>query len=227
MIVGEGPCIGGAQWPGVNAIALLFGSGKKFARFWSRRPTMGLVYSIQSPAGFSMPTVLKEETSMSFNLSKLVLQPDEGEVLVVGPPATGQIIIKIDPNNTGETRLAMGVEVIEPEGFIPVHLHEGLEELFFFYAGQGKAVIEDHEVELIPGTTLYVPRQVWHGITNTGVEPLRFTWTVCPPGLENFFRELGQPVVKGELGGAPPPGPPDLDALVKIAERHGMRMKVR
>ena len=82
---------------------------------------------------------------MSFNLSKLVLRPDEGEPLVFGPPAAGQIIIKIDPKNTGETRLAMGVEVIEPEGIIPIHLHEGLEELFFIYAGRGKAVIEDQE----------------------------------------------------------------------------------
>ena len=101
-------------------------------------------------------------------------------------------------------------------------LGRGAEELIFVYAGRGTAVVRDDEVELVPGTTLYVPRQVWHGITNTGAEPLGLTWTVCPPGLENFFRELGRLVVKGE----PPPGPPDLSALVRMAQRHGVRLKL-
>jgi mannose-6-phosphate isomerase-like protein (cupin superfamily) len=160
---------------------------------------------------------------MSFDLSKSVLQPDDGEAIIVGPPAAGKIIIKIDPKNTDEPKLAMGVETIAPQGFIPIHFHEGLEELFFFYGGHGKAVVADHEVELVEGTTLYVPRRVWHGITNTGSEPLRFTWTVCPPGLENFFRELGQTVYKQE----PSAGPPDLDTIVALAKQHGVIMKVK
>lgn len=162
---------------------------------------------------------------MSFDLSKAVLRPNEGEVLAVGPPDIGQIIIKVDPRNTGETRLAMGVQVLEPGGVIPVHLHEGLEELIFVYAGHGKTIVAEDEVELVPGTTLYVPRQVWHGITNTGQEPLRLTWTVCPPGLENFFREMGRPVIKGEAAPTPT-GPPDLDAVVRMAARHGLKLKL-
>jgi oxalate decarboxylase/phosphoglucose isomerase-like protein (cupin superfamily) len=162
---------------------------------------------------------------MSFDLSKAVLRPNEGEVLAVGPPDVGQIIIKVDPRNTGETRLAMGVQVLEPGGVIPVHLHDGLEELIFVYAGHGKTIVAENEVDLVPGTTLYVPRQVWHGITNTGQEPLRLTWTVCPPGLENFFREMGRPVIKGEPAPAPS-GPPDLDAVVRIAARHGLKLKL-
>lgn len=161
---------------------------------------------------------------MSFDLSKSVLSPEDGEALAVGPPDTGRIIIKVDPRNTGETRLAMGIQVLEPGGVIPVHLHEGLEELVFVYAGVGKSVIGDDEVELVPGTTLYVPRRVWHGITNSGPEPLRLTWTVCPPGLENFFREMGRPIMKGEPPA--PPSPPDLDAVVRMAARHGVRLKL-
>jgi mannose-6-phosphate isomerase-like protein (cupin superfamily) len=162
---------------------------------------------------------------MSFDLSKMVLQPDEGETLIVGPPATGKIIIKIDPKNTGEMRLAMGTGELAPGAAIPVHLHEGLEELVFVYAGQGKGIIGDDEAELGPGTTIYVPRQAWHGITNTGTETLRMTWTVCPPGLENFFREMGRPVIKGAAAPAPA-GPPDLQAFVAMAQRHGVKIKL-
>jgi hypothetical protein len=38
---------------------------------------------------------------MPFDLSKLVLRPDDEEALVVGPPAVGRIIIKADPRNAG------------------------------------------------------------------------------------------------------------------------------
>jgi oxalate decarboxylase/phosphoglucose isomerase-like protein (cupin superfamily) len=162
---------------------------------------------------------------MSFDFSKAILRPNDGELLAVGPPDIGQIIIKVDTKNTSESRSAMGIQVLEPGGVIPVHLHEGMEELIFIYAGSGKTIVADDEVDLVPGTTLYVPRNVWHGITNTGTEPLRMTWTVCPPGFEDFFREVGRPVVKGET--APPsPSHPDLDAIVRTAARHGLTLKL-
>jgi uncharacterized RmlC-like cupin family protein len=119
----------------------------------------------------------------------------------------------------------MGIQMLEPEGVIPVHLHEGMEELIFIYGGQGKTIVGENEVELVPGTTLYVPRNVWHGITNTGNEPLRMTWTVCPPGFENFFREVGRPVITGQPV-SPPQAPPDLDAIVTLASRHGLKLKL-
>jgi len=162
---------------------------------------------------------------MSFDLSKLVLQPDEGECLIVGPTLARHVIVKVDARNTGETRLAMGVQLLEAGGVIGVHLHEGLEELIFVYGGRGRAVIEDEEVELVPGTTLYVPRQVWHGLENTGDEPLRLTWTVCPPGLENYFRERSTHFARPEAGATEPPAPLDPDTLARMAARHGTRLR--
>jgi len=162
---------------------------------------------------------------MSFDLAKMVLQPDEGESLIVGPTAARRVIIKIAPKNTGEARLAMGVQLLEAGGVIGVHLHEGLEELIFVYGGRGKAIIQDDEVELVPGTTIYVPRRVWHGITNTGNEPLRLTWTVCPPGLEDYFRERNTRFVHVEPDQTAPARSLDHDLLAKMAERHGMKLR--
>jgi mannose-6-phosphate isomerase-like protein (cupin superfamily) len=150
---------------------------------------------------------------MSPNLPKLFFGFDEGEVIRLGPPATGQIIIKVDRNSTGSSRFLMALEVLEPGGYVPPHLHEEQEELVFVYSGRGTAVIDDGEVEMVPGTTIYLPPRVWHGITQViGNEPLCFTLMYCPPGMEGFFRELGKLTSSEET-----------DTLAQVAQRHGIR----
>ena len=44
---------------------------------------------------------------MSIDLSKYVMTAGQGEVIPLGPPTWGQIIILVDPKNTGETRFCM------------------------------------------------------------------------------------------------------------------------
>jgi mannose-6-phosphate isomerase-like protein (cupin superfamily) len=93
-------------------------------------------------------------------------------------------------------------------------LHEREEQILFFYAGQGKATLDDKEMEVSPGTIVYVPRQVWHGITNMGTEPLYILETTSPPGPENAFRELGQIAATS-----------DQETLIAIAAKSGARFK--
>jgi mannose-6-phosphate isomerase-like protein (cupin superfamily) len=129
---------------------------------------------------------------MSIDLSKYVMKPGQGEVITLGPPNSGKIIILVDPKNTGETRFCMLIQVLNPGGVVPVHLHEREEQVLFFYSGQGKAILGDTEMEVSPGTTVYSPRQVWHGFSNTGTEPLCVLEITSPPGSENVFREVSQ-----------------------------------
>jgi mannose-6-phosphate isomerase-like protein (cupin superfamily) len=152
---------------------------------------------------------------MSVNLSKYVLLPGQGEVIDLGPPNAGKIIITVDPKNTGETRFCMLIQVLDPGAVVPIHLHEREEQILFFYAGHGKATLDETEIEVSPGTTVYVPRQVWHGITNTGAEPLCILETTSPPGPENAFREVSQLSA-----------PPDKAALVQIGAKYGARFKL-
>jgi mannose-6-phosphate isomerase-like protein (cupin superfamily) len=156
----------------------------------------------------------KEDRRMSINLSKYVMTPGQGEVIDLGPPNAGKIVILVDPKNTGEMRFCMLIQVLDPGAVVPVHLHEREEQILFFYAGHGKATLDDKEMEVNPGTTVYVPRQVWHGITNTGVEPLYILETTSPPGPENAFRELGQIAATA-----------DKATLIAIAARYGARFK--
>ena len=152
---------------------------------------------------------------MNVNLSKYVVLPGQGEVINLGPPNSGQIIILVDPKNTGETRFCMLIQVLDPGGVVPVHLHEREEQILFFYAGRGKAILGDTEMEVSPGTTVYSPRQVWHGFTNTGTEPLCVLETTSPPGSENVFREVSQLST-----------PPDPETVGQILAKYGARFKL-
>jgi mannose-6-phosphate isomerase-like protein (cupin superfamily) len=158
--------------------------------------------------------------------SRLFFGFDEGEVIRVGPPSTGQIIIKVDRRSTGSNRFLMALEVLEPGGHVPTHYHETQEELVFVYSGRGKAVIGDEEVEMVPGTTLYLPPKLWHGITHgIGTEPLCLALTYCPPGMEDFFRELGKLSSVEANAGVALPLPHDREALAHFAERYGIRFR--
>jgi mannose-6-phosphate isomerase-like protein (cupin superfamily) len=119
------------------------------------------------------------------------MEPAHDEVLKLGPPATGEIIIKVDSRRRG-TAFAMGTESLAPGAAIPVHRHLHQDEVLFIYKGQGRATLDDKSMTVLPGTMLYVPRQAWHGLRNTGTGLLQFTWTAAPPGIEEFFRELSR-----------------------------------
>jgi mannose-6-phosphate isomerase-like protein (cupin superfamily) len=151
---------------------------------------------------------------MSIDLSKYVLTPGQGEVITLGPPNSGKIIILVDPKNTGETRFCMLIQVLDPGAVVPVHLHEREEQILFFYSGHGKAILGETEMEVHPGTTVYSPRQVWHGFSNTGTEPLCVLETTSPPGAENAFRELG-----------PIAATASKETLIAIAAKYGARFK--
>src|SRR4030095_2372428 len=151
---------------------------------------------------------------MSVNLSKYVLTPGQGEVITLGPPNSGKITILVDPKNTGETRFCMLIQELDPGPVVPVHLHEREEQILFFSSGHGKAILGETEMEVHPRTTVYSPRQVWHGFSNTGTEPLCVLETTSPPGAENAFRELG-----------PIAAIASQEALIAIAAKYGARFK--
>ena len=132
------------------------------------------------------------------------------ELLKLGPPATGEIFIKVDPKRTGAT-FAMGTESLAPGAAIPVHRHLSQDEVLFIYKGQGRATLEGKSMTVLPGVMLYVPRNAWHGLRNTGTGLLQFTWTSAPPGIEEFFRAVSR------LGPSS-----DAASMQAIAQRHGL-----
>src|SRR3989338_8696970 len=138
------------------------------------------------------------------------MEPSHDEVLKLGPPAAGEVVIKVDPRRTG-TAFAMGTESLAPGAAIPVHRYLSKDEVLFIYKGQGRATLDGKSMTVLPGMTLFVPRQAWFGLRNTGTGLLQFTWTSAPPGIEEFFREVSR------LGASSVAA-----ALQAVAQRHGL-----
>jgi quercetin dioxygenase-like cupin family protein len=140
-----------------------------------------------------------------------VVQPNEGEQLEL---PNGQLVIKVDPT-TGSPRLAMGTEELRAGAGVPVHTHEGEDEIVFVHGGKGVAIIGDERRDIEPGATVYVPPGVLHGFENPD-ERVQLFWVVSPAGLENYFREVGWP----------PGGEPKAltaQQIDDIRRKHGVR----
>jgi quercetin dioxygenase-like cupin family protein len=142
-----------------------------------------------------------------------VLAAEEGEVL---RRPNGKVVIKVDPR-TGSARLAMGTQDLLPGAGIRVHRHEHAEEVLFIHQGSGTAILGDGRRTVEPGTTIYIPAGVWHGVENSGKE-MQLVWLVSPPGLEGFFREIGAPP-ESELKVLTP------GQMEEIARKHGTVFK--
>ena len=151
-----------------------------------------------------------------------VLFPDDGEVLVPcreESSADARWVIKADPVNTGSMRMAMGTQALPGGEMIPVHRHEHQDEILFIHEGEATGVLGDSSVQVVPGTTVYVPRGVWHGVRNTESETVSIVWVVSPPGLEGFFRDIGVP----EGGDCVPMEAAEME---EIRRQHGITQRI-
>jgi quercetin dioxygenase-like cupin family protein len=141
------------------------------------------------------------------------LGPRDGEPLV-GP--NGGILIKVDPR-TGSAHLAMGTQQVLPGKGIQVHQHAQEDEILFVHGGEAVGIVGETRSRLEPGSTVYIPKGVWHGVENPAGE-VNLVWVVSPPGLEDFFRDTRS------TPGAPPKTL-SAEQLEDIRRKHGMRVK--
>jgi len=138
--------------------------------------------------------------------------PPQGEILKLGPPAAGEAIITVDPSRAG-TSFAAGTQALVSRAEISVHRHLDRDEMLFVYKGQGRAILGEQTIIVVPGVTFHVPRGTWFSLRNTGTGALQFVW-VSSPGLEAFFRDLSR------LGTSP-----SAQAFQELAHRHGIELR--
>jgi len=114
-----------------------------------------------------------------------VLGPSEGEHLI---QRGGSIFIKADPTK-GSNGLAMGTQQVLAGVGIPIHRHFEMDEAFYIVEGGGTFVIDDAPHPFDKGSSIFIPRNSWHGFQNPDRE-LLLLWIVASSGLEAFFREV-------------------------------------
>ncbi len=112
---------------------------------------------------------------------------------------------------SAETAGALSMqEVVAPAGTAPpLHTHHHEAEVFVLFEGSMIYRAGDETFELMPGSSIYLPRALPHTFRVVGAEPARFLALTFPGGLEDLYEEIGRP--------APGPGLPDPPTQDEIA----------
>ena len=73
----------------------------------------------------------------------------------------------------GAPHFCMRVFEVEPGSSVPLHSHPWEHEIFVL-SGQGVALSEDGETQVVKENVIFVPPNEQHGFANNSNQPLRF-----------------------------------------------------
>ena len=140
----------------------------------------------------------------------LVMAPEEGRSYWQPEPASGHVTVKVEPGNSGFGGVSMSVQAIGVGGHVREHAHGENDEIIYVLEGTGTAVVDGERHPMVPGTTIFLGRCVKHSFINEGDCELRFTATILPAGLEDYFEAVGRPRRAGEPAPEPFPRPDNV-----------------
>ena len=124
----------------------------------------------------------------------VIRHQNESETFLIRPNAP--VTIRMSKTRDSVESISFGSEEIGPADGIPVHKHLNEDEIIFIQSGQGTFTLDDKKVSVESGSTVFVPKGVWHGIENTGTEVIIMIFGFNPSGFEGYFREIG--TLKGQ-----------------------------
>lgn len=119
-----------------------------------------------------------------------ILDADEGEKLLMDEGR--YVILKTTAEGQGAEGLMMGTEALPHGSAIPVHSHEGYEEIIFIHEGDVVLTLGEREVEASEGTTMFVPPGTWHGVRASGPGQATMLFIFPEPEIAGFFRAVGR-----------------------------------
>lgn len=146
--------------------------------------------------------------------------------------------IKIINNKTGETlgiaggnyRIIISGEetngnyaviemLVPPNGGPPPHSHPETQEMFYVVQGQFEFKTETGKQIVDEGGFINIPfGGAIHCFKNSSAKVGRLLCTVFPSGLENYFKEIGQPTALGQFHPIPE-HTPEREALIKQVDK--------
>lgn len=100
-----------------------------------------------------------------------------------------KMFVEVDSDRNGG---AMGaVRVFVPPGAGPApHVHSRENEFFTVLRGRYRFRHGDHEMDGLPGSTIFMPKGIPHVFRNLADEPGEHIVTLVPGGMEKLFREV-------------------------------------
>ncbi len=137
--------------------------------------------------------------------SPLILQENDGEHRLRrpgGPAGSGSVsefIIKVDKQNGNAEDFYVGTEVLKPGAMIPFHKHHNSEEVVILEEGGATVTVGDKRAVAGPHSIVFIPRETWVSIMNTGNGPIHLYALFSRQGFENFLRARsvrpGEPLI--------------------------------
>jgi len=119
----------------------------------------------------------------------IVVREDEGIHLLTRRKVP--ITIKISKTKHGVDGISFCVEDQAPGRKMRIHKHLNNDELIFIHKGEGTLTLDEESINVKTGDVVFVPRNTWHGLDNTGKENLLMVFQYSPAGFEEYFIENG------------------------------------
>ena len=105
-----------------------------------------------------------------------------------------------------------------PGSATPYHVHHTEDEAFYILQGESIFTCDGKKMVAGPGTYIFLPRQIPHGIRVTGSIPTEMLIFVMPgTGFVGMMEEMGEPAKERVL---PQPTVPDIDKLTRLCAKY-------
>jgi mannose-6-phosphate isomerase-like protein (cupin superfamily) len=119
-----------------------------------------------------------------------------------------------------EGRYTLAEFYVPPQAGAPPHIHRRENEWFYITDGELSFKMDNQIINATPGTLIYGPKDHAHTFMNEGTDPAKMLNVWLPSGIEEFFREIGDPVTLTDP--FTPPLPPDIPRLIAAAPKYGL-----
>ncbi|KAB8331747.1 cupin domain-containing protein [Scytonema tolypothrichoides VB-61278] len=117
-------------------------------------------------------------------------------------------------------RYTLAEFLVPPQAGAPPHIHRRENEWFYITDGELSFEMDNQPINATPGTLIYSPKDHVHTFKNLGTDPATMLVVWTPSGIEEFFREVGDPVSPTDP--FTPPLPPDIPRLIAAAPKYGI-----
>jgi quercetin dioxygenase-like cupin family protein len=110
--------------------------------------------------------------------------------------------------------------VVGPGNGPPPHIHHREEEQFYILDGELTFQVGDQTLDVSAGDFIHIPRETVHSFKN-GPRPAKSFSTFSPAGIEDFFKEVGDPAT--DRSAPPPPVTQETITRFAAAESRGWK----
>jgi quercetin dioxygenase-like cupin family protein len=155
---------------------------------------------------------------------------NNNKVKIVGPnngkhmAVAGQInTIVASKEDTGGTYSFIECKVFPGAGPVP-HIQTREHEAFYLVEGQLTFTVDKERIEARAGTFINVAPNILHTFKNETDEIAKLITILSPPGMEQFFVDIGVEV--SEINVKPPPYTKEqIEKIPRLVAKYGMEIR--